>query len=560
MKHRTALKCRLAVIRLAIISIAFVLVAQVQAQQSGTLLLRNVTLIKPEGDEDKVVVNILIKDSKLDVITEDLIPLKDADESYDAAEGVVLGELKLGQVANFIILAGDPRKNVELLLDTKTHARFVIYRGAVMKNTYATIFAETPEEKERAARGWLAYSPPPLAVPLNYRDESRWNRFDGKYVSGIVIGAVVLDRQRWTNQDDASRSQVGDLSEYDGGEIRGLRFGAAGTLNFDTPWIWTIAGATHAFDQGFDTDTSDDITLFDLRLDIPIWENVSFSVGKQKEPISMERIMSLVDSPMQERAAVSDTILPSRNTGVVLAGNLFDSRVTLAGGLFNDWLDKDQPSSPGDNSTQFVGRATWLPYVSENGSTLLHLGAGLRYSNFKEAGSLKSTPEFNQSPEFLETDVLQSDDAYTYQAEASLRTGPFWLHGEYIRAELEDALYNDPTMSGYHLTASWLLSGEVRPYNRRVGIFGGVPISRSVNQNGWGAWELATRFSHLDLSEVPDVNGGMSGEMDIWSAGINWWASPYMNINFNYRYITLDRYGVEGSSQGVVTRVVLLLE
>jgi phosphate-selective porin OprO/OprP len=263
---------------------------------------------------------------------------------------------------------------------------------------------------------------------------------------------------------------------------------------------------------------------------------------------------------MQERAAVSDTILPSRNTGVVLAGNLFDSRVTLAGGLFNDWLDKDQPSSPGDNSTQFVGRATWLPYVSENGSTLLHLGAGLRYSNFKEAGSLKSTPEFNQSPEFLETDVLQSDDAYTYQAEASLRTGPFWLHGEYIRAELEDALYNDPTMSGYHLTASWLLSGEVRPYNRRVGIFGGVPISRSVNQNGWGAWELATRFSHLDLSEVPDVNGGMSGEMDIWSAGINWWASPYMNINFNYRYITLDRYGVEGSSQGVVTRVVLLLE
>jgi hypothetical protein len=33
-----------------------------------------------------------------------------------------------------------------------------------------------------------------------------------------------------------------------------------------------------------------------------------------------------------------------------------------------------------------------------------------------------------------------------------------------------------------------------------------------------------------------------------------------MNANINYRYIDLDRFGVEGSSQGFVSRIALILE
>jgi len=148
----------------------------------------------------------------------------------------------------------------------------------------------------------------------------------------------------------------------------------------------------------------------------------------------------------------------------------------------------------------------------------------------------------------------------TYQAEASLRSGPFWLHGEYVRTDLDAPAYDDPSIDGYHVTASWILTGEVRPYNKRVGIFKPIPVARTVEQNGWGAWEVSTRFSTLDMSEAPGPKVGGGGDMDVWSLGLNWWLTPYMNVNVNYRYITLDRYGVEGSSQGFDSRIMLILE
>ena len=521
-----------------------------------SILLRNVSL-PDEATGAYKTVNVLVRDNKLDIITEDLIPMDEADEVYDAAGGVILGQLTLGGEASFMVLDGDPRKDIDILLDTKTHATFAMRRGEVVRNRFVMMLEETPEEKQRTEAGWLAYAPPPLAVPLDYTNTNKWNRFDTRFISGLAAGALALDRQNWIDQDTQSRNQVGDLDTFDGGEIRALRFGAVGTINFDKPWVWTLFGATHAFDQGFDSQENDDFTFFDVRLDIPLWQKASFSIGKQKEPISMERMMGMTDMPQQERSAVADALLPSRNVGLVMAGTLFNDRLSLAAGGFNDWLDKDQPSSFSDNSTQYVGRATWVPYQSDNESTLLHLGAGIRYSDTEEGFVVATEPEFNQSPDFISTDDLMADRANTYQAEASLRSGPFWLHGEYIESQIDNPQLLDPTARGYHVTASWLMTGEVRPYNKRVGIFGKIPISRTVHQNGWGAWEISARYSNFD------ANDGrlFGGELDIWSAGINWWLSPYFNVNMNYRYITLeDGDGIEGTSQGFSTRLLLILE
>lgn len=528
------------------------------AQAAQTILLRNVGLIDPADAAGTLTVNILIEGGKLELVTEDAVSGQAFDLTYDIAGGTVLGTLALGEPASFLILDGDPREDVALLLDTRTHARFAIHHGEVIKNEYLQVAVEDADDGKQ--QGWLAYTPPPLAVPLNYQDKTRWNRFDGEYVSGLVSGAVVLDRQRWLDQDAASTTQVGDLSPFEGGEIRALRFGAVGTLNFEQPWVWVIAGATHAFDKGFDQDDSDDFTLFDLRLDIPVWEKTAFSIGKQKEPISMERLMPMTNLPMQERAAVSDALLPSRNVGAVFSGSLLGDRATVAGGVFNNWLDKDQPNSPGDNSSQLVGRVTWVPLVSGNEHSLLHLGAGARYSNAKESGTLGTGPEFNSAPDFVESGLLDVEGIDTWSLEASLRSGPFWLHSEYLRMELESDGYNDPVLDGYHLTASWILTGEVRPYNWRTGLFSGIPIAATVDQNGWGAWEVGARYSHLDLSEAPYAEPGDGGLMDIWSLGLNWWLSPYFNVNLNYRYIKLDRFGDDGVSQGVNARLMLVLE
>ncbi|MBW2285625.1 MAG: porin, partial [Deltaproteobacteria bacterium] len=99
-------------------------------------------------------------------------------------------------------------------------------------------------------------------------------------------------------------------------------------------------------------------------------------------------------------------------------------------------------------------------------------------------------------------------------------------------------------------------TGEMRAYNRRSGVLGPVPVSRSVYQGGVGAWEAAIRWSDLDLSDG-EVDGG---KMGILSLGLNWWLTPFFAVNVNYRHISLDRYGIKGRSDGLQSRVVLLLE
>jgi imidazolonepropionase-like amidohydrolase len=97
-----------------------------------SLLIRNVTLIDSAAGAKEVTVNVVIKDTRLHQITEDDVPNDPALKSVDAAGGAVLGQLRLGEPASFLILDGDPRENVALLLDNKTYARFATHQGKIL--------------------------------------------------------------------------------------------------------------------------------------------------------------------------------------------------------------------------------------------------------------------------------------------------------------------------------------------------------------------------------------------------------------------------------------------
>ena len=537
---------------LLLIFLAATATAQVVDPQN--VVIRNVHVAAPGADD--VPINLLIRDNKLELASKDEIPTPEGFVALDGEGGYLIGALGLGEEPSFIILDGDPREDFDVLLDTDTHAVFAVHAGTLRKNTllYASGTLDEPEEEPKKA-SWLAYTPPPMAMPTSYGDESKWNQWQTKNTTGIFLAAVVLDRQHWLSQNAASEQQVGDLELHEGGEIRGFRVGAVGTLHyFKRPWVYTVFGATNAFDKGFEIDRQDDFTWFDYRLDMPFTDNMSLSVGKQKEPISMERIMSMVQLPLQERTSVSDAFLPSRNFGAVLSGSALNRRMSWAGGLFNSFIDSEK--SIGKSPTQLIGRVTWLPLISDYESNIVHLGLGARYSNAKLGTQYLTEPEFNKSPLFVDTDFLDSDANRQFNLEASWRKGPYWLHAEYVGTEVDSPTCGDLGFSGYHVTGSWILSGEMRSYNYKSGILGPVPVARSVYQGGWGAWELAARFSSIDLSDGL-VDGG---EMDIFSLGVNWWLSPIFNVNLNYRFIKNDQGGLSGDAQGVMGRVLLILE
>ena len=369
------------------------------------------------------------------------------------------------------------------------------------------------------------------------------------------MSALVLDRQRWLAQDDTNKEQLGvELTDFDGGEIRGFRLGAVGTFNFEKPWVYTFFIATNAFDRGFDSNDTDDFTLFDYRLDIPLWNRTTVSLGKQKEPFSMERMMAGVFLPMQERTSIADSMMPSRNVGVVVNGTLRGERVSYATGVFNNWFDAGEKLE--ESATQFVGRVTGLTYVSDSGGVLLHLGLGVRHTNAKQGIQYRTEPEFNLAPHFVDTELFDADSATTYDFELSALRGPVWVSSELVKTQVHSPSLGDPAFDGYHVSAAWTLTGEARSYNRRGGVLQRYAVARPVNHGGWGAWELGARWSHLDLTD----SGIEGGEMDILTVGLNWWLTPVFLVNANYKHITLDRFGVEGTAQGLLARIVLMLE
>jgi phosphate-selective porin OprO/OprP len=207
----------------------------VGAAEPESILIRNVRLIDRTGQTEDRRVNLLIKETKLHIVTTDEIELEDGLIGCDAQNGIVMGVLDIGQPASFLIVDQDPREDIEVLLDTRTHVVFAIRQGTIFRNTLPRVAALEPDPEEKKKPRWIAYTPPPMALPLSYQDTTKWNRWETRPISGIFVAAVALDRHRWLTQDVNSQQQVGDLEEYDGGEIRAFRVGVAGTLNFKRP-------------------------------------------------------------------------------------------------------------------------------------------------------------------------------------------------------------------------------------------------------------------------------------------------------------------------------------
>ena len=168
--------------------------------------------------------------------------------------------------------------------------------------------------------------------------------------------------------------------------------------------------------------------------------------------------------------AFLDAMLPSRNFGALLSGMAANERMTWAAGVFNDWIDTGDSIS--ESSSQVVGRVTWLPFISKDESNLVHLGLGVRYTDAEEGIHFHTEPEFNQSPDFVDTSNFAADSAMTYNLEASWRKGPFWLGGEFMTTNVNSLDFRRSHFQ--RLSHQWFVG-----INRR-----NAPLSSTGRNNG----------------------------------------------------------------------------
>jgi phosphate-selective porin OprO/OprP len=98
---------------------------------------------------------------------------------------------------------------------------------------------------------------------------------------------------------------------------------------------------------------------------------------------------------------------------------------------------------------------------------------------------------------------------------------------------------------------SYFLTGEHRGYKKSGGRFTWAEVKKSLDpaNGGWGAWQLAARYSGIDLRDS-GLNGGVEKNVTV---GINWHPFSNTRLMLNYVWADVDDSGDEDRSSFGIT-------
>ena len=87
-----------------------------------------------------------------------------------------------------------------------------------------------------------------------------------------------------------------------------------------------------------------------------------------------------------------------------------------------------------------------------------------------------------------------------------------------------------------------MISGENRRWKPAEAVFQNPkPFANSFENGGCGAWELALRYSTIDLSQGNEAGGGVEGgALDMITLGLNWYLNPNARVMWDVSRIDLD--------------------
>ncbi len=343
-------------------------------------------------------------------------------------------------------------------------------------------------------------------------------------------------------QSALSRAVLGDAQ--DTVFIRQARLGASGDMFevFSYKVEMDFAGRDSAEEQL----TSFKDVYLQIR-ELPLLGHVR--IGHYKEPFSLEQLTSARFVTFMERS-LADVFVPARNMGVMAFDHSEDERITWAVGGFRTMGDTPPFRSDDDGGWSVTARLTWLPWYDEAtaGERLLHVGVSYSFRDFDDPNQrIRQRPETSVGPRVVDTHTLSNlVDVNLLGPEAALVLGPLsiqseWIAGFYNRG----AAQADPTFHGLYVQASYFLTGEHRVYNRSAGSFDRVKPFENFFRirgedgcivTGTGAWEIAYRYSYLDLNDA-GIAGGVASDHTF---GLNWYLTPYARMIFNYVHSDAD--------------------
>jgi phosphate-selective porin OprO/OprP len=366
----------------------------------------------------------------------------------------------------------------------------------------------------------------------------KWNEYEGPVFTLRASAGVILDAATFA-QDDASREQFELEPDW---QVRDFRVMFNGRIKTGRKITW-CAGFMydHSGDEWFVRQTGIQIAVPELKGHV--------FIGRSKEGISLNMVMVGYAGWTMERSTTVVATVPLLADGIKWMGYLPKQRLIYNLGWYTDVLSEGQSFSSYDQ--QVVARVGFLPILEETG-TLLHVALAGRYGLVNDRTlRLRSRPELNVAPYFVETESFPARDTTMGQAEVYYRPGP-WLFGAEYFVQKADALeVPDPLFHGGDAVVSWLITGETRKYNTAGGYFFAVSPRRTVFEGGPGAWEALLRLSCIDLDDGA-IHGGRFWRL---TPMVNWYLSDHLRLELAYGIGQLDRFGVTGKTQFFQSRL-----
>lgn len=306
-------------------------------------------------------------------------------------------------------------------------------------------------------------------------------------------------------------------------------------------------------------DTGNSSRVVDAYVDARFYPTFKIRAGKFKPFVGLERLQSGGDIKFIERSYVSNNILPNRDLGVSVHGDLLEGKVNYGLGAFNGVSDGGESSTLLDTNDDkdYTARVFVTPFKGAD-SPLEGLGLGIAatYGDSEDApsngilGGYKTPGVAGTNFFSLNGAVVGNGQRTRWTPQAYYYNGPFGLLTEYAQVKNDirrGTREGEFESDAWQIAGSWLITGEdasfkgVKPKN-----------AFETDASGWGAWELVARYQQQDIDseafEGPAAtlfsSRATSAESaKTWGAGLNWYLNQWVKLAVNYEQTEFEGGG-----------------
>lgn len=344
------------------------------------------------------------------------------------------------------------------------------------------------------------------------------------------------------SQSDLSRATLGDIQ--DGTGFRRARLAASVNLSERSSMLLEF-----------------DFAQSQARF-VDVWGQVkgtplgTMRIGRFRQPFGMTELTGIREIAFMERPTIV-AMSPFRQTGIMFSDVSESERMTYAVSVFRNFSDNFGNIYGEDGGYGTAERFTFLLRDDGDDAGVTHVGFGHSYlnpgrdqlqiasqdevfigqqPNLGPAG-LSVFPIVNVPP-FVNTGVFNVEHANLFNLEAAMSRGNKLIQSEYRWTNLELPSGDSATVHGGYITGRYVLTGETIPYNRTVGVFGRLKPNNPVDlaMGKWGAWEVATQISSLNLNPLFGLPGipGPTRRLASGTLALNWYWNDNAKCQFEW--------------------------